>query len=262
MMNFHSMTTRWEFGHEVDPEKWKIDVWVTKHNAIANDDTYACVTPPRHERQWHDSCLRGTSQCAHLQTHPLSVVRILSFRLLCLHLHTHMHLGSSLSLSCHLHGHPCVCGLFTLILPFYFLLYLPPLFLFLNYMKSLVNLHNSCNESVDASDELLLSTKKKALRELSLFWGKKQTLKVVYLKTQIQWFLFCGELKNWDWTLRRDTPWNSRDALGTKLNSGKNKGNLEALSRKVNLMSGIFARLVLRHNHWRKPHDKKVVPAK
>ena len=69
-----------------------------------------------------------------------------------------MHLGSSLSLSCHLHGHPRVCGLFTLILPFYFLLYLPPLFLFLNYMKSVVNLHNSCNESVDSTDEFSLST--------------------------------------------------------------------------------------------------------
>ena len=68
-----------------------------------------------------------------------------------------MHFGSSLSLSFHLHGHPCVCDLFTFILPFYFLLYLPPLFLFLNYMKSVVNLHNSCNESVDASDEVLLS---------------------------------------------------------------------------------------------------------
>ena len=42
--------------------------------------------------------------------------------------------------------------------PFYFLLYLPLLFLVLNYMKSMVNLHNSCNEGVDASDELLLST--------------------------------------------------------------------------------------------------------
>ena len=90
----------------------------------------------------------------YLQTHPLSVVRILSGRLLCLHLQTHMHFGSSLSLSCHLHGHPCVCGLSTLILPFYFLIYLPPLFLFLNDMKSVVHLHNSCNESVDASDEL------------------------------------------------------------------------------------------------------------
>ena len=39
----------------------------------------------------------------------------------------------------------CVRSL-HLILPFYFLLYLPHLFLFLNYMKSIVNLHNSCIE--------------------------------------------------------------------------------------------------------------------
>ena len=33
------------FGHEVkNPEKWKIYEWVTKHNANANDDIYACVT--------------------------------------------------------------------------------------------------------------------------------------------------------------------------------------------------------------------------
>ena len=69
-----------------------------------------------------------------------------------------MHLGSSLSLSCHLHVHGHPCGLFILILPCYFLLYLPPLFLFLNYMKSVVNLHNSCNESVDSTDEFSLST--------------------------------------------------------------------------------------------------------
>ena len=30
-----------------------------------------------------------------------------------------------------------------------------PLFLFLNYLKSLVNLHSSCNESMDSTDELL-----------------------------------------------------------------------------------------------------------
>ena len=69
-----------------------------------------------------------------------------------------MHIGSSLSLSCHLHVHGHPCGLFTLILPFYFLLYLPPLFLFLNYLKSVVNLHNSCNESMDCTDEFSLST--------------------------------------------------------------------------------------------------------
>ena len=70
-----------------------------------------------------------------------------------------MHLGSRMSLSCHLHGHPRACGLFTLILPFYFLLCIPHFFLFLNYLKSVVNLHNSCNESVDTADEFSLSTR-------------------------------------------------------------------------------------------------------
>ena len=45
MLNYYSMTTRWEFGHEVkNPEKWKIFEWVTKHNVNANDDMHACVT--------------------------------------------------------------------------------------------------------------------------------------------------------------------------------------------------------------------------
>ena len=76
----------------------------------------------------------------------------------CLHPHTHMHLGSSLSLSCHLHVHGHPCGLFTLILPFDFLLYLPHLVLFLNYLKSVVNLHTPPNESMDSTDEFSLST--------------------------------------------------------------------------------------------------------
>ena len=52
----------------------------------------------------------------------------------------------------------CMVTLFTLILPFYFLLYLPLLFLFLRYLKCVVNLHNSCNESMDSTDEFSLST--------------------------------------------------------------------------------------------------------
>ena len=56
----------------------------------------------------------------------------------------------------HVHGHLCI--LFTLILPFYFLLYLPPLFFFLLNLKSVVNLHNSANESLDSIDEFSLST--------------------------------------------------------------------------------------------------------
>ena len=43
---------------------------------------------------------------------------------------------------------------------------------------------------------------------------------------------------------------------------GKEKGNLEALLKKVNFMSEILARLVLKNNHLRKPHGKQVVPAK
>ena len=41
----------------------------------------------------------------------------------------------------------------------------------------------------------------------------------------------------------------------------KEKVNLEALSKKVNLMSEILARPVLRNEHLRKPHYKQVVPA-
>ena len=72
-----------------------------------------------------------------------------------------MHRGSSLASvrhSHHLHVHGHLCILFTLIFPFYFLLYLPPLFLFLIYLKSVVNLHNSCNESMDSTDGFSLST--------------------------------------------------------------------------------------------------------
>ena len=108
-----------------------------------------------------------------------------TMRTLVIHLCTYTHRGSSLSLSYHLHGHPCVCGLFTLILPFYYLLYLPLLFLFLKYMKFMINLHNSCNEGVDASDDLLLSTVSGARRSsepfssLSLSWRKLVVQSVV-----------------------------------------------------------------------------------
>ena len=72
-----------------------------------------------------------------------------------------MHCGSSsicLRHSPHPHVHGHLCVLFTLILPFYFLLYLPSLFLFLKYLKSVVNLYNSANESMDSIDEFSLST--------------------------------------------------------------------------------------------------------
>ena len=54
---------------------------------------------------------------------------------------------------------------------------------------------------------------------------------------------------------------NSYDASGTKLKFEEG-GNLEALAKKVNLMSEILARPVLRNNRLRKPHDKQIATAK
>ena len=158
MMNCYSITTRWEFGHEVkNPEKWKICEWVTKHNANANDDMYACVT--LHDTNVNDiihDCVapHDAHTCNHIHwascafsqvgcrvfifTHTCTLAQVWVFHVISMAIH--------------------VCGLFTLIFPFYFLLCFPHFFLFLNYMKSMVNLHNSCNEGVDASDDLLLST--------------------------------------------------------------------------------------------------------
>ena len=60
-------------------------------------------------------------------------------------------------------------------------------------------------------------------------------------------FVFCGKLKNWDWTLRRHLKFSG--CTWYKFNSGREKGNLEALSKKVNLMSEILARPG-RRNTW------------
>ena len=53
-----------------------------------------------------------------------------------------------------------------------------------------------------------------------------------------------------------------QEELGTKFKSGKEKGHLEALSKKVNLMSEILARPSLRKEQRKKPQDKKSTPAK
>ena len=133
--------------------------WWQSINANANDNIYACVT--FHDTNVNDNifacvALHNAYTIDHFHWASCAFSQVV---LSCLHPHTHMHLGSSLSLSCHHpHGHPRVWGLFTLILPFYFLLYLPPLFLFLNYLKSVVNLHNSCNESMDSTHDFSLST--------------------------------------------------------------------------------------------------------
>ena len=157
MMNCYSMTTRWEFGHEVEKPKLCTSGWQSTtrmpmttcmlawHSTIRTSMTSSMLA-------WHFTMRTPATTSTECRAHFLGSVVVSSSS------HTHMHRGSSLRHSSHLHIHVHVCGLFTLILPFYFLLHLPLLFLFLNYMMSLVNLHNSCNEGVDASDDLLLST--------------------------------------------------------------------------------------------------------
>ena len=76
---------------------------------------------------------------------------------------------------------------------------------------------------------------------VAILTEKKKRSKVVYLKIQIQRSLFCGKLGKREWTLRRDTQYKiRRTALGTKFKFGNEKGHLEALSKKVNLMSEIL----------------------
>ena len=153
------IVTSWQQDLNLDT-KWKNQNYVRVGDKAQRECQWrhVCLRDTAlHECQWRHPCLRGFTRCAHLQPHPLSTVHTFSGSLV-IHLRTHMHLGSSLRHSSHLHIHVHVCGLFTLILLFYFLFYLPSLFLFLNYMKSMVNLRNSCNEGVDASDDLLLST--------------------------------------------------------------------------------------------------------
>ena len=127
--------------------------WVTKLNVNANDDTHDCST--LHDTNVNDNIcgLRDTSQCVHLKPHPLSVVRILSGRLSCLHLHTLMHLGSSLSLSCHLMNiHVRAVS--------------SPGSSLSNSFSTFRSFSSSSTLSVLASDELLLSTSSEEFEEI------------------------------------------------------------------------------------------------
>ena len=65
----------------------------------------------------------------------------------------------------------------------------------------------------------------------------------------------------WDWKLRRDTPESLRMHLVQNWIWEENR-NLKELSKKVNFMSETLARLVLRNEHLRKPHDKQNVKAR
>ena len=155
-MNCYSMTTRWEFGHQVEEPRLCTSGW----QSTTRMPMTTCMLA------WH-STIRTSMTSSKVHVCEDEDTTTLSERMRttlsgsgssCALCEVPRQLGSSMSLSCHLHVHGHLCGLFTLIFPFYFLLYLPHHFLFLNYMKSVVNLHNSCNEGVDSSDDLLLST--------------------------------------------------------------------------------------------------------
>ena len=99
MMNCYSMTTRWEFGHEVEKPKLCTSGWqsttrmpMTKcmlawHSTIRTSMTSSMI-------EWHDALTT-----VHIHWAQCTLSRVV--------------LSSS------------SCGLFALILPFYFLLYLP-----------------------------------------------------------------------------------------------------------------------------------------
>ena len=70
-------------------------------------------------------------------------------------------------------------------------------------------------------DELMVRAtsargRKKVFKEQLLFWDEKKKRPSLCISK-----FSANELKNWDWTLRRDTPEILGDASGTKLNSGK-----------------------------------------
>ena len=102
------------------------------------------------------------------------------------------------------------------------------------------------------------SSKKGRYSRNSCRFEKIKRSKVVYLKIQIQWIPIYGKLENWDWTIRRDTPWNSQDAPGTKLNSGKEKAIWRHYPKWAKSLSVQF----LMNNHLRKPHNKQIVTSK
>ena len=92
---------------------------------------------------------------------------------------------------------------------------------------------------------------------------KKKESKVVYLKTQIQWILFCAKLEKWDWTLRRDTPWNSQDAhLVRNQNSGKKRAVWRHYPKgephERNPCASSFAEWTPEETSWQADCDSKV----
>ena len=84
--------------------------------------------------------------------------RALSNSFLSVYRHTHTHRGSNNESFTPCTWSNSCASLSSLVLPFYFLHFLTSLIFFLQFLNFVVNLHNSCNESMDSTDEFSLST--------------------------------------------------------------------------------------------------------
>ena len=125
---------------------------VTKHDADANDNIFDCValhdaSTNDHFFDTHMSVARKVSLSSNPQYHIIrtqTVAKVLS-------LPHHPRVHGYLSVSLHFDSR------------FYFLDFLTSLIFLLQFLKSVVNLHNFCNESMDSTDEFSFSQNKRPL---------------------------------------------------------------------------------------------------
>ena len=111
----------------------------------------------------------------------------------------------------------------------------------------------ACCRQADGKSYLSARSKRRYSR-----WKKRPRLRISRLRSNV---LYSAE--SWRIGIERFGGQHLKFSGCTwyTLNSGRKKGNLEALSKKVNLMSEILARPGRRNNHLREPHEKQIVPA-
>ena len=95
-------------------------------------------------------------------------------------------------------------------------------------------------------------------------WRWKETQRSCYSERKKKRARLCiSRLRSNEFHSTAGHTWNSQNALGLKLNSGKKKGIWRHYPKRwTSWAKSFLARLVLRNNHLRKPHDKQIVPAK
>ena len=141
---FRKVANLW-VGDKTQRECHNINSSVELHDTDTNDNIYDCVAP--HDaytcNHFHwASCAfsQVVSSCLHPHTCTVTqVAQVWVFHVISMAIHVRAVSSPWFSLS-------TSCSTFR------------RFFLFLNYLKSVVNLHNSCNESMDSTDEFSLST--------------------------------------------------------------------------------------------------------